>query len=173
MLKIKDLKTLMKLKTNNKIDELALVEETRTLYKWDGENWNIYKNPTGVNVSLYGLNQGAMTAAPAMPTDAIEAAKQTISDYVDDFPHAHYFMLLSNERGYYTLFSIGHATGTDFEYPAIEDEVIECIKSRGVIKDISKVDNGVDSGIEFWITEDNNSYVYYLFNYDEGVIKCQ
>ena len=169
MLKIKDLKTLMKLKTNNKIDELALVEETRTLYKWDGENWNVYKNPTGVNVSLYELNQSAMAAAPAMPTDAIEAAKQTIGDYVDDFPHAHYFMLLSNERKYYTLFSIGHATGTDFEYPTIENEVIECLESQGEIQDISKV----DGGIEFWITEDNNSYVYYLFNYDGGVIKCQ
>ena len=75
MLKIKDLKTLMKLKTNNKVGEIALVEETRTLYKWDGDNWNIHKPEGGINVSLFELNQSAMTAAPAVPDGDIEAAK--------------------------------------------------------------------------------------------------
>lgn len=168
MLKIKDLKTLMKLKTNNKIDELALVEETRTLYKWDGENWNIYKNPTGVNVSLYELNQGAMTAAPAMTDDMIEIAKQKIADFVAG-QNSNYFMLLSREQNYYTVFNTGYDTGTDFNYSKIEDEVIDCLKIRGVIKDIDTVDNG----IECWITEEGNSYVYYLFDYQGGVIKCQ
>lgn len=169
MLKVKDLKTLRKLKANNKIDELALVEETRTLYKWDGDNWNIYKNPKGVNVSLYELNQGAMTALPAMTTDAIEAAKEKIAEYVSNIPFGRYYMLLSNDRKYYTIFHVGNASGTDFDYETIEDQVIDCLKNQGTIKDIS----AVDSGIEFWITIDNNSYVYYLFNYDRGVIKCQ
>ena len=169
MLKIKDLKTLMKLTTNNKENELALVEETRTLYKWDGSNWNIYKNPKGVNVSLYELNQGAMTALPAMSDDTIAAAKETISEFVHEYLHAHYFMLLSNERKYYTILDIGHATGTDFDYDTIEDMVIECLQTQGTLKDISKV----DGAIEFWVTIEDNSYVYYLFNYDKGVIKCQ
>lgn len=169
MLKIKDLKTLMKLTKNNKENELALIEETRTLYKWDGSNWHVYKDPKGVNVSLYELNQGAMSAAPAMTDDAIKAAKETISDFVQSYHHAKYFLLLSNEKRYYTVFSVGNTTGTDFDYETIEDEVINCLQNQGTIKDIDKVDNG----IEFWVTVDNNSYVYYLFNYDQGVIKCQ
>lgn len=169
MLKIKDLKTLRKLKANNKIDELALVEETRTLYKWDGANWNIHKPEGGINISLYELNKGAMTTAPIMENTAIEAAKEDIKKYVYNIAPGKYYMLLSNERNYYTLFNIGCSSGTDFDYSTIEDEIIECLKSQGIIKDISLVDNG----IEFWITVNNDSYVYYLFNYDGGIIKCQ
>ena len=47
--------------------------------------------------------------------------------------------------------------------------MIESLQAQGTIKDISEVDNG----IEFWVTIDNNSYVYYLFNYDKGVIICR
>ena len=169
MLKIKDLKTLMKLKTNNKAGEIALVEETRTLYKWDGDNWNIHKPEGGINVSLFELNQSAMTAAPAVPDGDIEAAKEKIRDFVQKFTHARYFMLLSNERRYYTLFNIGHATGTDFDYDTVENEVIKCLQNQGVIKDITFSEDN----IEFWVTIEDISYVYYLFNYDLGVIKCQ
>lgn len=168
MLQIKDLKTLRKLKTNNKINEIALVEETRTLYKWDGESWNIHKPEGGINVSLYELNQSAMTAAPAMEIGAIEAAKQKIKDYVDNIPYGVYYMLLGREQNYYTIFKTKSAFDPS-DYKPIEDEVIECLQAQGTIKDISEVDNGV----EFWVTIDNNSYVYYLFNYDKGVIICR
>ncbi len=168
MLKIKDLKTLMKLRANNKNGETALVEETKTLYKWDGENWNIYKPEGGIKANLYELNQGAMTAAPAMETEAIETAKKKIADFVA-VCNSKYFMLLNKERSYYTVFNIGYDTGTDFNYHKIEDEVIECLESQGIIKDIDNVENG----IECWITIDDNSYVYYLFDYQGGVIRCQ
>lgn len=169
MLKIKDLKTLMKLKTNNQNGEVALVEETKTLYKWDGENWNIYKPEGGIKANLYELNQNAMTAAPAMGTEAIETAKKKIADFVMNAHKSRYFMLLNKERGYYTVFNTGHDSGTDFNYHKIEDEVIECLESQGVIKDIDNVENG----IECWVTAGDNSYVYYLFDYQGGVIKCQ
>lgn len=169
MLKIKDLKTLRKLKTNNKVNELALVEETKTLYKWDGANWNIHKPEGGISVSLYELNQSAMTALPAMTDSAIEIAKENIKKYVYNIAPGKYYMLLNNERNYYTLFNTGYSSGTNFDYNTIENEIIECLQSQGIIKDISLVDNG----IEFWVTINNNSYVYYLFNYDKGVIKCQ
>ena len=168
MLKVKDLKTLMKLKTNNKKDEVALVEETRTLYKWDGTNWNIYKPEGGLQANLYELNQNAITAAPPMSSDDIKTAKQKIVDFISS-QNSNYFMLLNKEQGYYTVFITGYDTGTNFNYLKIEDEVIECLQSRGIIKDIDNVDNG----IECWVTEENNSYVYYLFNYQGGIIKCQ
>lgn len=168
MLRIKDLKTLRKLTTNNKDGELAIVEETRVLYKWDGANWIVYKPEGGLKTNLCELNQSAMTAAPAMENDSIEAAKQKIANYVSK-QNSSYFMLLSNDRNYYTVFLTGYDTGTDFNYAKIEDEVIECLQNRGILKDI----DDVEGGIEFWLTEDDNSYVYYLFDYQGGIIKCQ
>lgn len=169
MLKIKDLKTLRKLTANNKENELALVEETRTLYKWDGVNWNVHKPEGGIQVSLYELNQNAMTGLPELTKDEIKEKKIEINNFVANFHKAKYFMLLSNERKYYTIFSIGHSSGTHFDYLPIEDEVIDCLEMQGKIKDISLADNAM----EFWVTAEDNSYVYYLFNYDEGVIRCQ
>lgn len=168
MLKIKDLKTLRKLTKNNKEGELAIVEETRVLYKWDGANWIVYKPEGGLKTNLYELNQGAMTAAPAMEIGAIETAKQKIVNYISK-QNSNYFMLLSNDRNYYTVFLTGYDTGTDFNYPKIENEAIECLQNRGILKDIDEV----EGGIEFWVTEGDNSYVYYLFDYQGGVIKCQ
>ena len=170
MLKIKDLKTLRKLTVNNKEGELAVVEETRTLYQWDGKNWCIYKPPGGnLGISLYELNQSAITALPPLSEENITAISKTIADFVKKYPKGRYYMLLSNEQKYYTLFSVGYATGTAFDYEPIENEVIACLKSQGTLKDYSEVENG----LEFWVTKEDNSYVYYLFNYDEGVIKCQ
>lgn len=170
MIKVKDLKTLMKLKTNNKEGELALVEETRTLYKWDGTNWNIHKPKGGINVSLYELNQSAMTAMPPMSDEHIKLNKELIRKHLfmqlapED--NTRYFMLLNNEQKYYTTFIVKPNIST---ISNVEDEVIECLQSRGEIKDISFLDDG----IEFWVTEGDNSYVYYLFNYRGGVIECQ
>ena len=168
MLKVKDLKTLRKLNNNNKEGELAIVEETRVLYKWDGANWIVHKPEGGIKANLYELNQSAMTALPAMETGAIETAKQKIVDFISN-QQSKYFMLLSNERQYYTVFITGYDTGTDFNYGKIEDEVIECLENRGILKDIDEV----EGGIEFWLTEGDNSYVYYLFDYQGGIIKCQ
>ena len=172
MLKIKDLKTLMKLKTNNKDGDLALVEETKTLYKWDGANWCIHKPEGGINVSLYELNQSAMTAMPPMSDEHIKLNKELIREHMflqlapED--NTKYFMLLNNEQKYYTTFIV-KPNITTISIPSVEDEVIECLQSRGKIKDISFLEDG----IEFWVTEGDNSYVYYLFNYRGGVIECQ
>lgn len=165
MIKVKDLKTLMKLKTNNKEGELALVEETRTLYKWDGTNWNIHKDPKGINVSLFELNQSAMTALPPLPAEEIENAKNAIHDFVHGSKQV-WFMLLSNEKRYYTVFN---TKSGNKELPKIEDEVIECLEGQGQIK---AFENLGDS-IELWVTTEEQSYVYYLFGYNRGVILCQ
>lgn len=165
MLKIKDLKTLMKLKTNNKQNELALVEETKTLYKWNGVNWEIYKSNNGLNVSLYELNQGAITSLPELNEEEILAAKALIKNYLDPSNFS-YYMLLSNEKRYYTVFNIGLCSTL---FPKPEDEIIDCLRELGQIKSI-EINN---DAIECWVTESDTSYVYYLFNYDKGVIKCQ
>lgn len=167
MLHVKDLKTLRKLTINNKIDEIAIVEETRMLYKWDGAHWNHYKNPKGINVSLYELNQSAMHAMPAMSDIDIETAKASIREFIDRFQDV-YFMLLSNDKHYYTIFNKS-TTVTSLYFPLIENEVIECLQSQGTIKAIEFAEDK----IECWVSDNTNAYVYYLFPYDKGVIACQ
>jgi len=171
MIKVPNSKILMKLKSNNQVGDLALVEETHTLYKWDGANWEV-QGRTSFDVSLYELNQGIMTKAPEYTQEQIDEAIKLIQDYVNPIEHE-YYMLLSNERKYYTLFDVSiplDAAKVPTILPRVENEVIECLKSLGQIKSIELSDQGT---IECWVTIGDNSYVYYFFEYDEGVIKCQ
>ena len=69
MLRVKDIKTLRKLKNNNKVNELALVEDTRAMYKWDGSNWQSYVSPKGINTTLYEINQAAVSGLPEYSED--------------------------------------------------------------------------------------------------------
>lgn len=163
MLKIKDLKTLRKLKSNNKLNELALIEETHTLYKWNGADWEV-QGHTGIDVSLFELNQGAMTSLPEYTDEQISAAKSLIDEYCCN-NQGTFYMLLSNEQKYYTLFNI---TG-NYDYPVVENEVVDCLRAVGTIKDVSLNEQNV---IECWVTIGDTSYVYYFFNYDKGVILC-
>ena len=161
MLKVKDIKTLHKLKYNNKPDELALVEDTRAMYKWDGSHWQSYTSPTGVNVSLFEINQSAMTALSAYDDRQIKDAQSRVKEWYSKNSGS-YFMLLSNEKRYYTIFHV-------ISDSSFLKEFFECLTNLGEIKDISINE---DNAVECWVTSENTSYVYYLFNYDKGVIEC-
>ena len=163
MLRVKDIKTLRKLKENNKVNELALVEETRCMYKWDGSNWQNYVSPKGINTTLYEINQAAVTGLPECGKEEIDSFKSTLTKWRQETDKS-YYMLLSNEEHYYTVI-IPTGQGATFG-----SEVIECLASRGQIKSIDLLEN---NSFECWITHDDNSHVYYLFPYEEGVIECQ
>ena len=163
MLRVKDIKTLRKLKNNNKVNELALVEDTRAMYKWDGSNWQSYVSPKGINTSLYEINQAAVTGLPACGKGELDSFKDTLTQWRQETDKG-YYMLLSNDERYYTVI-IPTGQGATFG-----SEVIECLASRGQIKSIELLEN---NSFECWVTHDNDSHVYYLFPYEEGVIECQ
>ena len=163
MLRVKDIRTLRKLKNNNKVNELALVEETRCMYKWDGSNWQSYVSPKGINTTLYEINQTAVTGLPEYTEEMILEKDRELTGW-RHITNKAYYMLLSNDDRYYTIF----ATTGEGRY--FGTEVVECLKSMGQIKAIDLLEN---NSYECWITHDDNSHVYYLFPYEEGVIKCQ
>lgn len=166
MIEVKDLKTLRKLKYNNKKNETALVKENNVLYKWNGETWKTAGKP-GINASLYQINQAIYTSMPELSEEEIIKRKEIIFNYTVDFYNSNYFMLLNNENRYYTLFD----TGNGEKAPnAVEDEVINCLHELGAIKEIELTDQNT---IECWVTKDNISSVYYFFDYSQGVIKCK
>lgn len=125
-------------------------------------------NPTQLNtISLYELNKQIISQLPNYGEEEIQQAKELIKQYDKD-NCATYYMLLSNEMRYYTLFDCGYGAEADPFYSA----VIDCLNSIGPIKSIEKNQNGV---IEIWCFSIVNEeiYVFYLFPYDEGVVLCK
>ena len=83
-----------------------------------------------------------------------------------------YFMLLSNDRRYYTVFNLcmGQYMYKD-KVQAITDELSELIRDIGDVLSIDKTDDNI--ALEIWIraTDEEEVYCYYLFPYDNGVIE--
>lgn len=169
MIKVKDLKTLKAL-PNHDEGELALIEKTNKVYVYKKNKWVKY-NPEdkGLTISLYDVNKMVVPNLPDLTDEQLEEATKLIADFVPE--KSKYWMLLNNERKYYTVFCLADDRGISLA-PKIEDEIIECLKEQGSIKSIEKID---DSTIEAWVAnqEDETAYVYYLFNYDKGVIRCR
>ena len=79
-----------------------------------------------------------------------------------------YWMLLCHERRDYTVFNLqGEVTVRN-----INKDLIDCLKNRGIVLAIDKQPDGA---YEIWIrdkkTKDN--VIYYLFNYEFGVIEYE
>lgn len=78
-----------------------------------------------------------------------------------------YAMLLCHERRDYTLFHLYQKANKN--PPAVAArELMLCLKNRGEILSIEEDSN---QAWEIWLRINNESYCYYLFNYDEGVIE--
>ena len=162
MIKVKDFKMLEAL-PNHSPDELALVEDENKVYIYR-DGWIEY-NPEdgGLTLSIYELNKMVVPKLPDLTEEDIKIAKEEIKKYVSK---PGYWMLLSNEKKYYTLFHVLNKTSLN----KVEDEVIECLKDLGAIKSIAENDDDV---IEIWIADNEDAFVCYLFNYDKGVIECR
>lgn len=162
MIKVKDFKMLEAL-PNHSPDELALVEDENKVYIYRDE-WVEY-NPEngGLTLSIYELNKMLVPRLPDLTEEDIKIAKEEIKKYVSK---PGYWMLLSNEKKYYTLFHVLNKTSLN----KVEDEVIECLKDLGAIKSVAENDDNV---IEIWIADNEDAFVCYLFNYDKGVIECR
>ena len=112
---------------------------------------------------MYEINQAAVTGLPACGKGELDSFKDTLTQWRQETDKG-YYMLLSNDERYYTVI-IPTGQGATFG-----SEVIECLASRGQIKSIELLEN---NSFECWVTHDNDSHVYYLFPYEEGVIECQ
>ena len=177
MLNIKTYNILKALK-NVPENEIAVVEEDKKVYIYSNDEWQEYKpEDGGLKVSLLELNQIAVTQLPKLTKKQLKEKGKIIRDYYEkDNPGKEYFMLLSNELHYYTVFKMHHnyqeadpVEVKKYEYPLLEDEVIGCLQDLGKIKSIAKNDDGV---IECWITSGDTSYPLYFFDYEKGVIEC-
>ena len=167
MFTVKNLELLKSLPLRQNIEndeyEMSIVEDEQKVYQYKNGEWVEYKSPDGLTISLLELNSMAITQLAPLPNEEIIKAKLAINKLVS----LGYYMLLSNELKYYTVFNFNKNYTKD--NPRIADEVIACLQELGDIKSY-EVNN---DNIEFWITKEDKSYPLYFFDYSGGVIKCR
>lgn len=116
--------------------------------------------------NLYDVNKNLVEnyEKPLSPTALREKLKM-VKQYI--LSHDYYFMLLCHEKRDYTLFrqEINHSTKAEMMIA----ELKECLENRGEIKGIDKTEDG--AAIEIWISSEGESFCYYFFPYDSGVIE--
>lgn len=105
----------------------------------------------------YELNEGILNSK-----------KEIIKNFIDkDFNY--YYMLLCNERKDYTVFEFTEGRKWTERCRDLANCLVdECLKNRGEIRGID-LTKGKDA-IEIWMSINGDSYVYYFFPYDNGVI---
>ena len=107
------------------------------------------------------LNQGILSAA------AIKTAQQDLEEWFN-WKIDGYAMLLCHERRDYTLFHLYQKANPNPPKIAAS-ELIELLQERG---DILSIDKYAEEVWEIWLKIGKEAFVYYLFNYDNGVIEC-
>ena len=121
--------------------------------------------------TLYDLNKGLVQQNEIKLSEGIlNSKKEVIKNFLVK-ANNNYYMLLSNERKDYTIFTMGSNDGYTYEDKSkrlVSILVDECLVNRGEIRgiDITK-DKGA---IEIWMSIEEESYVYYFFPYDTAII---
>ena len=127
--------------------------------------------------TLYELNQQIMHDAKELTETDLEKIRPHLEAWFN-WEIDGYAMLLCNDQQYYTLF---HLYEKQNPYPPkiAVDELFACLKNLGQIQSIEKASDDNYKSWEIWISQEINpitherkSFVYHLFNYDNGVIEC-
>lgn len=116
-------------------------------------------------MTVYELNQAGYASLPEMTDEQKESARKKIEDFLADHSYndTDYLMLLNNDLHYYTVFV--------WKYQGIKkfiDELMDIVEDLGKIKSIEVNDN---DAVEFWITGEEGTNMYVLFNYNQGVVE--
>ena len=173
MINIDTYHNLMRIK-NKEQGDLALVKENGTIYKYENEHWN--KQEISVNkeasqkLTLYGLNKMIIPQMPSLTEEELTHKQKDIISFVMEClknTGGKYFLLLSRDIGYYTLFNTQYSLAEN----SIADEIYECLESIGEIKSIEPTED--NDAIEIWVVDsNNNAEPFYLFDWTEGTIEC-
>ena len=118
--------------------------------------------------TAYDINKDLVQKYEKTLTDEeLQQKRELIAQYILEVKQF-YFMLLCHEQRDYTLFNLNNES--DYEKGLkTATELIECLNNRGQIKGIDKTKDNM--AIEIWISNENESFAYYFFGYDEGVIE--
>ena len=115
--------------------------------------------------TLYDMNKSIINQIPALSKTKLQ---ELIKEIGYDFWHRDnkYYMLLCRECNDYTIFRFSEKTLETAE--VFNTDFYECLTNRGETISIERKDGGA---YEIWIRFNNESYCYYLFEYDMGVLE--
>ena len=116
---------------------------------------------------LYDINKSIIekNVSPLTPEEVEEKIK-LVDTFIKETNNK-YYMLLCNDRKDYTVFNLNQIENTkDMATILIQ----ECCVNRGVLKSIELT--STKDGIEIWLSIEGESYCYYFFPYDLGIIEC-
>lgn len=122
-----------------------------------------------MGTTLYDMNKQLIKQGKPLSKSKVEHLKNSVilpwicNKFESD---VYFFMMLCHDRRDYTLF----ATDDNTDPHEMADIVIECLDNRDfTIYSIAEENDG--AALEIWVGAEEDSYCYYLFPYDEGVIK--
>ena len=119
--------------------------------------------------TVYDLNKQLVeTAEKVISPYKLNEKKKIITQFIRESKD-NYFMLLCNERRDYTLFNIISDKEEDKLNELANVFVDECLQNRGNIKGIDLTEN--KDAIEVWLSIEGESYCYYFFPYNAGVVE--
>lgn len=165
MITVKNFEVLKHLPNIPTENEYAVCTDTSEVYQYIN-GWTKVEHPDAkLNVDLYELNKTLYRSMPEINFNELQKKKKEIKEWIEKCGDQ-YFMLLNRELSDYTVFDICG------EGDAVEREIVDIICSRGTIKSIEISEE--EMWIQFWIANKNKDiYMYALFPYNSGVIKCQ
>lgn len=120
-----------------------------------------------VSMSLYEINQSIISQLPPYDEEKINDLMERLSDWDvgDNYQHK-YYMLLNNDKHYYTVFHYEYSDPhTDF--PTLGKGTIYLLQEMGydIVSDEIQPDH-----CEIWVKNDQEVIAYLLFPYDQGVV---
>ena len=118
-----------------------------------------------VSMSLYDINKNIIGQLPIYTEEQIKELQDKINVFRDNFED-NYFMLLCNDIHYYTVFYYEEYISNEFH--TLGDAVIQLLLERNYTIHSEEI---TEDHIEIWIKdEEENTYVFMLFPYSQGVV---
>lgn len=118
-------------------------------------------------MTLYDVNKAAYKALPAKTNEELDLLEKKLSEYLRTHL-SKYYMMLCNELKYYTIYTWDSRGDFYKNTNKMAWEIIDVAKTLGAIKGIEFLDDGA---VELWIEADDDCNLYYLFDYERGVIE--
>lgn len=150
-------------------------DKKRQIYVYNGTEWEFVSvgdfsedaeksGITQLNLNLYDLNKTLVSSLPEPTEDEMKKLIKVINNYHEQ-KNETYYMLLCTDYNYYTILYSDPTTKCD----SLGVSVIDCLNNCGKIKTFD--DNKNAGAIEIWVDIKDDIYMFYLFGYDEGVVR--
>ena len=128
----------------------------------DNENTKV-KTTGEMSMSLYDINKNLISQLPKYNRARIN----DLEDRINKWDNASkYFMMLCNDIHYYTVLS---RTSHDLAaFPDLGQAAVQMLLDNGYT--IHADEECSDGHFEIWVKQEEETYAFLLFPYDEGVV---